>query len=278
MRVGDVELYIVSDGATRMDGGGVFGLVPRVLWEKISAPDDKNRVPTALNNLLILSKGKKILVDTGLGEKLSPKQEENFARVGGSQLVANLNRLGYSPHDIDIVVNTHLHADHCGGNTCRVGDELVATFPRAEYWMQMREVTDALFPNERTQATYYADNFQPILRDRVHLMDGDTPVTEEVNCVVTRGHTYAHQSVIIESRGERAIFLADLAGRVIYMERIAWIPAYDLEPLESLKTKRFIRDWAVHHNALLIFQHDPNIAFARLHADGDRFRAEPVIE
>ncbi len=276
MRVGNVEYYVVSDGLMQMDAGGVFGLVPRVLWERYVTPDDLNRIPEALNCLVVLSQGKKILIDNGLGDKLNAKQEANFGREGGSQLLANLAQLGLQPDDIDIVVDTHLHADHCGGNTRRVADQVLATFPRAEYWIQRLELADASYPNERTRATYLAENFKPLEEGKICLLEGDRRITDEVKCIVTRGHTRAHQSVVIESEGEKAIYLGDIAGRTLYMEKLSWIPAYDIEPLETLETKRRIRDWAFEENALLIFEHDPETVLGRMKKDRDRWRVEKV--
>lgn len=274
MRIGDVELFVVSDGVMHADAGAVFGLVPRALWEKVETPDELNRVASPLNCLLIISDGKKILVDTGLGEKLSTKQERNFGREGGARLLDGLLELGIRPGDVDLVINTHLHADHCGGNTCRVAGEIVATFPRAEYWIQQQEWADALVPNERTRGTYLPENFQPL--KHVRLIEGDTRVTDQVRCVVTRGHTRSHQSILIESRGEKVFYIGDMAGRAVYMEKLAWIPAYDVEPLESLETKRRVRDWAVEENALLIFEHDPEVVWGRMKKDGERWRIEKV--
>jgi glyoxylase-like metal-dependent hydrolase (beta-lactamase superfamily II) len=276
MQVGNVELYVVSDGMMQLDAGGVFGLVPRTLWEQVEEPDEFNRVPAALNCLLVVSDRKRILIDNGLGDKLTAKQEANFGREGGSALLENLARLGFGPQDIDIVIDSHLHADHCGGNTRRVGDKIIPTFPRAEYWIQRQELAEAWYPNERTAGTYFAENFKPLEESRVCLLNGDTRVTDEVKCVITRGHTRAHSSVLIESRGEKAMFLADAAGRAVYLEKMAWIPAYDVEPLESLETKRQLRDWAYEENALLIFQHDPRLACGRLRKDRDRWQVEPV--
>jgi glyoxylase-like metal-dependent hydrolase (beta-lactamase superfamily II) len=276
MRIGNVEAVLVSDGMMNQDAGGVFGLVPRVLWEQIETPDALNRVPAALNCLLVVSQKKRILIDTGLGDKLTPKQENNFGREGGSTLLRNLARLGFQPEDVDIVIDTHLHADHCGGNTRRVGDRFVPTFSRAEYWVQRIEWAEASYPNERTRGTYFAENFKPLEDSCACLLNGDTRVTDEVKCMVTRGHTRAHQCVVIESQGEKAIFLGDAVGRAVYMEKMAWIPAYDVEPLESLETKRRLRDWAYEENALLIFQHDPRLAFGRMKKDRERWRVEPV--
>ncbi len=275
MQVGNVEFYVVSDGHTMSDGGAVYGLVPRVLWEKVTPADDKNRVPTALNCLLIISQGKKILVDTGLGSKLDARAEANFGRTGGSTLLAELKKLGVAPEDIDIVIDTHLHADHAGGNTTYDGSKIVATFPRAEYWIQRLEMADAAFPNERTRGTYFPENWESI-RDHIRLLDGDTRVTDEVRTVVTRGHTRAHQSVLIESGGQKVLFIGDIAARTVYLERMAWIPSYDVEPLETLETKRWMRDWAVANHALLIFQHDPYVVMGCLLKDGTKYRVEKM--
>ncbi len=274
MHIGSVEVFIVSDGVMHVDGGGVFGLVPRAVWERVEPPDELNRVACPLNCLLLISEGKRILVDTGLGEKLTAKQEANYGREDGSLLLANLGRAGFQPEHIDLVINTHLHADHCGGNTCRFGDGIVDTFPNAEYWIQRQEWADAQYPNERTRAAYLAENLRP--PERVCLLDGDTRVTGEIRCIVTRGHTRSHQSVLIESRGEKALYVGDMAGRAVYLEKLAWIPAYDLEPLETLETKRRIRDWAVEENAWLIFEHDPHIECGRMKKDGERWRVEEV--
>ncbi len=275
MQFGNTEFNVVSDGQAMSDGGGVYGLVPRVLWEQVTPPDDKNRVPTALNCLLVVSQGRKILVDNGLGSKLDARGEANQGRTSGSTLLTELKQLGIAPQDIDIVIDTHLHADHCGGNTRREAGAVVPTFPRAEYWIQRLEWADAAFPNERTRGTYLPENFLP-LGDRVRLLDGDTRVTDEVRCIITRGHTRAHQSVLIESGGQKALFIGDIAGRAIYMERLAWIPAYDVEPLETIETKRRLRDWALETDALLIFQHDTLLTIGCMRKEGDKYKVERV--
>ena len=277
MRIGDVEIYAVSDGTFWMDGGALFGLVPKVLWERIVTPDERNRVPMSLRCLLIVSRDKRILVDTGMGDKLSAKERDIFSVEGEKRLVSSLARLGLSPEDIDVVVNTHLHSDHCGGNTVLRDGEVVPTFPNAEYWIQRLEWADAAFPNERTRATYLAPNYLPLWeRNKVRLLYGDTWITPEVRCVVTRGHTRAHQSVLIESRGQKALYLGDLAPWAVNIERLAWIPSFDVEPLETLETKRWIRQWAAREKAILVFEHDPRIAAGYLVEDNRRFRVEPV--
>ena len=292
MRLGNANLHIVSDGLAWMDGGGHFGLAPKVLWEKVVQADELNRIPMALNCLLIESEGKRIIVDTGFGDKLSPKERGIYSLAGENRLVGDLRRLGFAPEEIEIVINTHLHSDHCGGNTVlrfgkvsdqqfgKVSDrcrEVVPTFPRAEYWIQRLEWADARYPNERTRATYLAENFVPLEeRGQLRLLYGDTRVTSEVRCVITRGHTRAHQSVIIESGGETAIYIGDLASWTVQMERLAWASAFDVEPLETIETKRRIRDWALEKDVLLIFDHDSRVRMGYLREEGRKYKVVEV--
>jgi len=273
MRLGDVDLFVCPDGTFALDGGALFGVVPRVLWERVLPPDTLNRVPIALNCLLIVSEGKRILVDTGFGTKLSQKQREihGLQREEGDLLQA-IGRLGHLPSNIDIVINTHLHPDHCGGNTSQENGIAIPTFPNAEYWIQRQEWADACSPNERTHKTYLAANLVP-LRDahQLRLLDGDTRVTDQVRCVMTRGHTRGHQSVVVESGGEAALFLGDLAPKAVHLERLAWTTAFDTEPLETVETKRAWRDWAIEKRAALFFGHDGQTPVGRLRAESGRF-------
>ncbi len=279
MQIGRAKLHLVSDGLVWLDGGGPFGLVPRTKWEKLLSPDEFNRVPLSLYCLLIHSQGKTILVDTGLGDHLSDKQRQVYGltRPDGG-LVQALARLGLSPEAIDIVINTHLHADHSGGNTARrAGNEgLIPTFPRAEYWIQRQEWADAAFPNERTRAVYLPQNFLPLKEvGQLRLLNGDTQVTSEVRTVVTRGHTRAHQSVVIESEGEAALYTGDLATLAVHFERLAWVTAYDVEPLETIETKRRWQQWALERNARIILPHDTQTPLARLQRiAGDKVELE----
>jgi len=280
LRFGNVTLYFVSDGVYHEDGGRFFGLVPKALWEPIVEPDERNRIPLAMRSLLIESGGQRILVDTGFGDKLSDKKRGHLSLYGQDRLAGSLQRLGIGPPDIDLVINTHLHRDHCGGNT-RYNErgELLPTFPRATYCVQRLELADALFPNERTRATYRRQNYEPLEQNgQLRILWGDTRLTDEVRVVVTPGHTRAHQCVVIESKGQTAIFLGDAASWPIHLERLAWVPAYDVEPLVSIETKRSLARWAVENHVLLIFEHQPDVAAGYLHPTerGDRFRLEPV--
>lgn len=277
MLFGQVRLEIVSDGTFWLDGGAHFGVVPRLLWEQIIAPDDQNRVPMALNCLLIESQGKKILVDSGVGDKVSAKRREilNLKRQKG--LEENLKGKGVEPKEVAVVINTHLHADHCGGNTIVKTGRAIPTFPQADYWVQEEEWEAAQHPNERTRAAYLPENYDPLQeRGNLRLIRGDTSVTSEVRCMVTPGHTRSHQSVVIESGGKKALYLGDLAPWAVNIERLAWVPAADVEPLLNIETKRRIREWVLEEEVLLIFEHDPHIRAGYLRRVENEFRVEAV--
>jgi glyoxylase-like metal-dependent hydrolase (beta-lactamase superfamily II) len=276
--LGNIEYHIISDGVCWVDGGGAFGLVTRTIWQELRPPDAYNRIAFTLYSLLIYSEGKTILVDTGYGQKLSEKSQQiaGLERPQGD-LLADLDRLGVSPTEIDLVINTHLHADHCGGNTLRRGDSLVPTFPNAQYLIQRLEWAEASVPNERTRATYLPENYYSLQgTDHLKIINGNTQVTAEVRTAIARGHTRAHQVVILESGGETALFVADMTSLHYHLERLAWVTSYDVEPLESIETKRYWQQWAVEKEALLIFQHDAKISRGKLKQDGRRFKVEPV--
>lgn len=279
MRFGSVELALVSDGVYWEDGGGLFGLVPRALWEREMQPDERNRLPFENRCLLIQSDEQRILVDTGHGDKLSDKERGFISLEGEGRLLRSLEQVGIGPLDIDLVIDTHLHGDHCGGNTRYEDGKLVPTFPWASYVVQRLELADASWPNERTRATYLAENWEPLAQNgQLRVLWGDTRLTNEVRVMVMPGHTRAHQCVVVESEGRTAIYLGDVASWPIHMERLAWVPAYDVEPLVSIETKRNLARWAVEKQALLIFDHHPTVAAGFLHETErpDRFRLEPV--
>ena len=300
LHIGSVRTHVLSDGIYWTDGGGAWGVVPRALWERVSPPDAQGRIPMELRCLLIESSAGLVLVDTGYGDKLTPKQREILNLSGERRLLGEIASLGYRPEDVRYVINTHLHADHCGGNTlpapttgADVGQgsprAYAPTFPNATYMMQRLELADAMYPNERTRNTYRSENFLPFAHlahgddaqestpgsSVLNILSGDTQVTPEVRTIVTPGHTRAHRVVIIESRGESAVFLADMVGWAVSLERLAWVPAFDVEPLVSIESKRSLRDWAMRRDALLLFQHDMTMVTGRLTRDGERWRVNP---
>ncbi len=259
LQIGDIRIHMINESLIKVDPGGAFGLVPRVLWSPLLPPDENHLVPMIQNCLLVQVDGHNILIDTGHGEKMSDKQK-GFIHLQqpNGKLVEALARLDLMPSDIHLVIDTHLHGDHAGGNT-RYDDagQVVATFPNASYVVQRREYEDAMNPNERTRATYLPMNYQPVYESgQMRLLDGDTEIFPGITGHVTSGHTPAHMSIRLESKGQQALFVCDMASYAIHFERLGWMTGYDVEPLVTLETKRHWQKWALETGALLIFAHD----------------------
>jgi glyoxylase-like metal-dependent hydrolase (beta-lactamase superfamily II) len=267
MKVGTFDIQPVTDGRFRLDGGAMFGVVPKILWEKCCQPDEQNRIALGLNCLLIRTGRKNILVDTGLGDKEDAKFQEIFAVERIPTLRDSLKMQGLQPEDIHMVVNTHLHFDHAGGNTVRENGAIVPTFPRAKYFVQRGEYEDAARANERTRASYRRENFTPVAHvDQWEFLDGETELLPGVTVMVTEGHTRHHQSIKIESEGQIAFYLGDLIPTVSHLP-LPYIMGYDLYPLQTLETKRLVLDRALNENWLLVFEHDPRVLMGRVRKD-----------
>src|SRR2546425_1531455 len=243
-RLGDLELLVVSDGIIRQDAGATFGLVPKVMWERYTPDlDDKNRIPVGLNSLLIRSAGKTILVDTGVGAK--PVRAPGAMTIEQSgRLLENLRTEGVSLDEIDIVINTHLHFDHCGGNTMMEDGVPVPAFPRARYFIGKSEWEAASHPNERTRGTYLLENFEPLQDAReVELVAGEVELAKGVRLLPAPGHTEGHCVIELESGGRYGLCVGELSQLPVMLERIAWISAFDVLPLLSLSTKGRLVGW-----------------------------------
>ena len=277
-RLGNLDLQILSDGAYYQDAGAVFGIVPRLMWERAVKPklDDQHRMALGLNSLLVRSHGKLILIETGVGDKESGRRQASPAADGN--LLAELAALAIKPEEIDVVINTHLHADHCGWNTRADGERLVPTFPRARYLIQRGEWEAATHPNERTRATYLEENLLPLEEAGVlELVDDELAVTPEVTIISTHGHTEDHASVVLSSGGETAIYIGDLVQHSVQLERTAWVSSFDLLPLVSMETKKRIVERAIRERALIISVHSPFPGLGRLTKTEDgRRHWEPV--
>ena len=267
VKLGEFDIQPVTDGRFRLDGGAMFGVVPKVMWERCCQPDDQNRIQLGLNCLLIRIGRKNILLDTGLGDKEDAKFQEMFAVERMPTLRDSLKMQGLQPEDIHMVINTHLHFDHAGGNTVREDGAVVSTFPKAKYIVQRGEYEDAARANERTRASYRRENFTPIAHvDQWEFVDGETEVLPGVTVMVTEGHTRCHQSIKIESEGEVAFYLGDLIPTVSHLP-LPYIMGYDLYPLQTLETKRWVLDRALNENWLLVFEHDPRVLMGRVRKD-----------
>ena len=265
-RLGNLDLHILSDGTFYQDAGAVFGVVPRVMWERVARPelDDQYRMPLGLNCVLVRSHGRLVLIETGVGDKEGHRRQASPAADG--TLLDELGELGVRPEEIDVVINTHLHADHCGWNTKQLADgSLVPTFPKARYLIQRGEWEAAINPNERTRATYFAENLLPLEEaGALELLDGERSVTPEITVIATRGHTEDHASVVLSSAGETAIYIGDMIQHHVQLERTAWVSAFDLLPLVSMETKKRIVERAVRDRALIVSVHSPFPGLGRM--------------
>lgn len=273
-QVGSIRLHGIEAGVQQLDGGAMFGVVPKPLWERRIPADTRNRIPLAMRCLLVEAPNALVLIDTGVGNKF----DEKFADIYGISNAGDPTRLedgirdaGFDPADIDIVLNTHLHFDHAGGNTVLRDDgAIVPAFPNARYVVQRGELNFANSVNERIRASYLAENIDPITEAELwDLVDGEGEITEGVRARVTPGHTPYHQSILIESDGETACFLADVCPTSAHIP-LPWIMGYDLEPLLTLESKRGLWTRALAEDWLLIFEHDPRVPWGRLDPDSPR--------
>lgn len=277
LRLGDYDIYGLRDGFFYLDGGAMFGVVPKTLWEKKCPADAQNRIRLALNSLLIKTPAALVLVETGIGSKLDRKFHDIYCVEQDPGLLGSLARLGFAPEEIDFVINTHLHFDHCGGNTIR--DEkgaVVPAFPRARYIIQKGEWEWAMNPHEREKGSYQAENFRPLADfGLLRLVDGDAPVTEGVEVMLAPGHTARHQCVKVISGGKTLVYLGDLVPTSAHIG-LAYGMSYDLHPLENLENKRKLYSQAVAEDWILAFVHDPVRYFGRVGKVNQKFEFRPL--
>ncbi len=276
MRLGDLEFTIVSDGGFRLDGGAMFGVVPKPLWEKRIAPDERNRIQLCMNCVLVRTGGITILVETGAGDKLDAKRRDIYAIGEGPRLLDRLAAHGVKPDHVDIVINTHLHFDHCGWNTRMVDGRAVPTFPNARYVVQLGELEHAKRPNERDQASYMPDNFLPIeAAGQWMLLEGDREIVPGVEVIRVPGHNADMQCVRLSGGGKSAFCLVDLVPTTAHVP-FPWIMGYDLYPMQTLENKKRWIPEIARTEALAIFTHDANVPSAYLRQRGDQFEVEPA--
>ncbi|MEW6731183.1 MAG: MBL fold metallo-hydrolase [Acidobacteriota bacterium] len=278
MKLGNFQLEIVSDGNLRLDGGAMFGVVPRVVWEKVAEPDEKNRILVGLNCLLIRTDSENILIDTGVGDKWGAREREIYGISHPPTVLSSLAALGLTAQDISIVINTHLHFDHAGGNT-QLGEDkqqALPTFPQARYYVQRSEYEHACSPHERDRASYLAEDWQPLVASKqLQLIEGDQEIVPGVRVFRVPGHNLDTQLVRIDSQGETAVFFADIVPTTAHLP-LAWVMGYDLYPVELIEQKKRLIPQAAQQGWICIFEHDAQIPMGRIIESTGKYRAVSV--
>ena len=280
--LGAFRIHALEAGLVRLDGGAMFGVVPKPLWERRIPADARNRIPLATRCLLVETPDALVLVETGLGNK----EDEKFLDIYGvdnapsdarwpDRLHEAVAAAGFAPADVSVVVDTHLHFDHAGGNTFRDAEGRVrVSFPNARYHVQRGEWEWAHRANERTSASYLPHNYAPVMEaGRMELVEGDVEIVPGVSVYRTPGHCPHHQSVLLSSGGETACFLADVMPTFAHLP-LPWIMGYDVEPLVTLESKRALLKRAVDERWLLVSTHDPFTVWGHAVADGKGTRLE----
>jgi methylmalonyl-CoA epimerase len=275
--LGDIELITLCDGFLGLDGGAMFGVVPRGLWEKRLPPDDSNRIPLSMRPLIVRDGKQTLLIDAGCGDKMDAKNARIYKLDRRYHLDHALAEAGLTAADIDIVVASHLHFDHVGGFTAMKDGRAVPRFPNAKYIAHRAEWDDATHPHERNRASYLQENFVP-LKDAgvLTLVDDGAEIIPGVRYRRSGGHTPNHQVVMIQSRGKTAVFTADMYPTSAHVPD-PWLMGYDLYPMDTLAFKRSFAVEAIEQEYLLFFEHDPSLAAGYLRErEGKRF-VERVI-
>jgi glyoxylase-like metal-dependent hydrolase (beta-lactamase superfamily II) len=266
LTLGDFQLSIFSDGTYPLDGGAFFGVVPKIMWSRKAPADERNYVQAGLNSLLIRTGKQTVLVETGMGNKLSERMVKFYGQP--AQLLANLAAGGISPEDIDIVINTHLHFDHCGWNTIRnTAGKIVPTFPRAKYYAPEGEWQYARRPSERDSISYIPDNFDPLVQSgQMTLLKGGEEIVPGISVKTFPGHTANMQAVIVESGGRAACYISDLIPTTAHID-LTWGMSFDLYPLQTIESKKQYYAKAILEKWLTVFTHDPETPWAYVEKD-----------
>ncbi|MFZ0211232.1 MAG: MBL fold metallo-hydrolase [Candidatus Acidiferrales bacterium] len=274
--MGELEFLVLTDGTLRLDGGAMFGVIPKTMWEKKAHADERNRILLAMNCLLIRAGGKTIVVETGAGDKWDAKQRDIYALDGSPRLPEQLAQHGVKPGDVDFVINTHLHFDHCGWGTRNIDGKVRPTFPNAQYVIQKGDFEHAKKPTLRDRASYILDNYIPVEEARqLRVIEGEQTIAPGVSVFPAPGHTPAMQCVKLEGGGKTAVFLADLVPTTAHLP-MAWIMGFDLYPLTTLEQKLKWLPQIADKGWLALFAHDSVVRAAYLRKKNDNYEAEPV--
>ncbi len=264
MLVGDFKIILIEESRFWLDGGLMFGIVPKTLWQKLMPADADNRIELSVNCLLILCNNKKILIDTGIGDSLKPRYYDIYKYTKGPSLIDQLAEQDVDASEINFVINTHLHFDHAGGDVIHEKKGVKPAFPNAQYIIQEKEWYEATHPNERNRASYMNVDFGALERaQQLLLINGDFQLIPGVKIVLTDGHCAGHQSVEIESEKDKAIFMGDIIPTTAHL-KVSYMTAFENHPIELLQIKKKVIEKAVKERWLLIFEHDPNISMSYL--------------
>lgn len=265
MRLGEMELHVVCDGSFKLDGGAMYGVVPKVLWERASPADERNRIRMSTNCLLVETAASLVLIDTGIGDKNDAKFRSMFGMGDDDQrLPESIRERGFALEQVEHVLLTHLHFDHCGWNTRIKGDRIVPTFPNATYWIERGELEHARNPTLRDRASYDERNWDALFEaGLVRVFDTEAEPIPGVRAVKTPGHNADMCIVLIESAGSKAVYWADLVPTTHHLS-YPWVMGYDLYPLETLANKQRWLPRAHVEGWTCFFEHDPDIAFGKL--------------
>jgi glyoxylase-like metal-dependent hydrolase (beta-lactamase superfamily II) len=265
LTLGDFELTAVSDGTYRLDGGAFFGVVPKVMWEKKVKADAENYVPVGLNSVVVRTGQHTILIETGIGNKLPERLIKIFGQP--AKLLDNLNAAGISPEDIDIVINSHLHFDHCGWNTTLKDGKIVPTFPKAKYYAPEGEWQHGRLQLERDAISYMSENYDPLIKSgQMELLQGDQEIVPGISVRAFPGHTLHMQAVIIESGSQTACYISDLIPTSAHID-LTWVMAFDLLPLRTIESRKRYYAQSIPEKWLTMFTHDPNMPWAYVEKD-----------
>lgn len=278
LSIGNCQLFFLHDGAFSIDCGALFGIVPKIIWEKLVKADELNRCEITINPLLVKTPEHNVLIDPGLSDKYSEKLRFIYNIKKEQSIVDSLKEINLKPEDIDIVIATHMHFDHIGAGTkSNEKGEIVPTFPNAKYYFQQGEWEDASNPDERTKATYFKENFIPLQEHGlVELINGDAQILPQIRVEKSGGHTKHHQMVIIESEGKTSVYPGDILPSTFHLP-IPYVMALDLYPVEVMEAKRKLYQRAIEGNWLIIIDHGEEVRAGYIRFDGKRFSFESVI-
>jgi glyoxylase-like metal-dependent hydrolase (beta-lactamase superfamily II) len=275
MRFGDYRVEVVPDALFRLDGGAMFGVVPRNLWSKICPPDEQNRIRLNMNCLFIEAGRERVLIETGIGDKWSRKQADLYGIERERSLGESLRAIaGVGPEEITIVVNTHLHFDHAGGNTTLdEAGQAVPAFPNARYFVSRGEYEHASAPHERDRASYLPVNWKPVQESgQLELKAAEYEVLPGLQMETVTGHSRTMQCVRLQQGGRVLYSFADLVPMRAHVP-LAWIMSYDLYPVETLEAKRRLLPQAAREEWLCLFYHDPDAPLCRVMEEDGKLRA-----